>query len=227
MEQTEIHELTAAYALDALDPDDEQRYEEHLRGCRDCQEELASLWQASTALAYAVEAPAPPAALRERILDQARSERTNVVPLRRRWAAPAVGGIAAVAASAAVALGVWASSLSESVERRDALIAILADPEAAQVEIPDANGRLVVSRTRAAALVLPALARAPSGKTYEAWVIERGQSPRPAGLFRGGGARTVVRLQRPVPEGAQVAVTVEEEGGVERPQGPMLFSAQA
>ena len=74
--------------------------------------------------------------------------------------------------------------------------------------------------------MLPALERAPSGKTYEAWVIERGEAPRPAGLFRGGGPRTVVRLERPVPAGAHVAVTVEREGGVERPQGPMLFSAQ-
>ena len=38
-----IHDLTAAYALDALDAHDEERYEEHLATCERCREELAEL----------------------------------------------------------------------------------------------------------------------------------------------------------------------------------------
>src|SRR6202158_4594997 len=55
-----LHELTPAYALDALDERDVETYEEHLSGCPDCREELASLTEAATALVYAVEAPPPP-----------------------------------------------------------------------------------------------------------------------------------------------------------------------
>ena len=85
-----LHELTAAYALDALDPADEAAYEEHLAHCARCQEELALLSGAASALALAAGAADPPPALRERILDAARAERPNVVPLRPRWTAPLV-----------------------------------------------------------------------------------------------------------------------------------------
>ena len=110
MEADALHDLTAAYALDALDPEDARRYEAHLAHCSRCHDELAELSEAAGALAYATEASAPPPALRARILDQARAERPNVVPLRPRWLRPVIAA-AAVAACAAIGLGLWASSL--------------------------------------------------------------------------------------------------------------------
>src|SRR6185437_9200888 len=102
MEADALHDLTAAYALDALDSEDARRYEAHLARCERCQGELASLSESASALAYATDAPAPPADLRSRILEQARSERPNVVPLRPRWVKPFVA-VGAVAVCAAVA----------------------------------------------------------------------------------------------------------------------------
>jgi anti-sigma factor RsiW len=109
MDANALHDLTAAYALDALDPEDARAYEEHLARCERCRDELASLSEAATALAYASEAPQPPPELRARILQQAHRERANVVPLRPRWVYP-VAAAAAVAAGAALALGIWAVS---------------------------------------------------------------------------------------------------------------------
>jgi len=40
--ETGIHELTAAYALDAFDPGERSAYEAHLAGCERCRKELAS-----------------------------------------------------------------------------------------------------------------------------------------------------------------------------------------
>ncbi|MGH2450297.1 MAG: anti-sigma factor, partial [Candidatus Limnocylindria bacterium] len=85
MERGEVHGLTAAYALDALGDAAEAEYEAHLRHCERCRDELAAFQEAATALAHAAPPAAPPPALRERILEQARSERPNVVPLRPRW----------------------------------------------------------------------------------------------------------------------------------------------
>src|SRR5215212_12187645 len=110
-----VHDLTAAYAVDALDAEEAREYERHLAGCDRCQDELAELSQGAAALAYAAEAPAPPAALRESILDAARRERTNVVPLRARWTRTAQAATA-IAAAAAVALGIWAASLARSLD---------------------------------------------------------------------------------------------------------------
>ena len=84
MEANALHDLTAAYALDALDPEDVRSYEAHLARCERCRDELASLAEAVDALAYATDAPVPPPELRARILQRARDERPNVVPLRPR-----------------------------------------------------------------------------------------------------------------------------------------------
>jgi anti-sigma factor RsiW len=232
VEHDGIHELTAAYALNALDPTDEDAYEEHLRRCAECRQELASLQEAASALAYAPEAPRPPADLRTRILAEARSERPNVVPLRPRWVLPAAASVAAVAASVAVALGVWAASLSGQLddERQaragiERATAILAETDATRIPITGAQGTLVVAPTGDAALVVSGLDRAPDDKTYEAWVIEGGR-PKPAGIFDARAERTVVALTRPVPKGAIVAVTLERSGGVAQPSGTPLFTAE-
>jgi anti-sigma-K factor RskA len=232
MEADALHELTAAYALDALDERETAEYEGHLARCERCREELTGFRETASSLAYAVAAPEPPADLRERILARAVDERPNVVPLRPRWRS-FPGALAAVAACAALGFGLWSASLSRSLEaEREAndefaqAAAILADPAARRVPLSGEHGTLVVRDTGQAALVLRRLPRAPEGKTYEAWVIEGGK-PRPAGLFEGGSGPQAVVLDEPVPEGAQVAATIEEAGGVDAPRGDAVFSAAA
>ena len=223
----EIHDLTAGYALDALDADEERAYEEHLATCERCRDELAELQPAASALAFGVEAADPPSGLRERILERAAAERTNnVVPFRRRRTTVVASAFGAVAAAAAVVVGIWATSLWRELAREREALEILADPQAKPVPLRGANGRLVVASTRDAALVLSGVGRAPEGKTYEVWVIAGGK-PVPAGLFKGELGRTVVRLRTPVPSGATVAVTIEREGGFDALTTPPLFSDEA
>jgi anti-sigma-K factor RskA len=231
MEANAIHDLTGAYALDALDSDEAREYEAHLAHCERCRSELASLSETATSLAYATESPAPPAELRERILQQARGERTNVVPLRPRWVGP-VAAVAAVAACAAIALGIWAASLSSKLDNSNEKLAaqarvaaILADPAARRVAFEDGRGTLVVTPMGEAVLVMNQLAAAPDGKTYEAWVAGGG-SPEPAGTFEGGDAVVVKRLDRPVPDGAAVLITQEKDGGTDAPTSNPLLSVQ-
>src|SRR5918911_786405 len=228
MEADAIHELTAAYALDALDEREEREYEAHLARCTRCREELASFTEAATSLAYGVESPAPPPGLRDRILVQARAERPNVVPLRpawRSWTAAA----AAVAACAAIGLGIWAATLSRSLDRERSakeqqagVVSILSDPAARRFALSGSHGTLVVSRSGAGALLVSNLGPAPSGKTYEAWVIQ-GKMPKRAGTF---GAAKPFELTRPVPQGAVVAVTLERPGGGDAPANKPLTPAQ-
>jgi anti-sigma-K factor RskA len=224
MERDEVHALTAAYALDALDVVDERDYETHLRGCDRCRAELADFTETATMLAYALDAPAPPAELRERILDQARAERSNVVPLRpRRTVTYVSSAVAAVAAIVAIGVGLWASSLSSRLdEERE----FLANPEARVVALTGAPGRLIVTPEGRAAIVTD-LRQAPEGKTYEAWVIQGENAPVPAGLFDGGEERDFVKLDEEVPAGAIVALTVEDAGGVDAPTQTPFVTAEA
>ena len=227
MAQNDVHELTAAYALDALDEREQREYEEHLAGCERCRVELAELTETASLLAYAVEAAPPPPALRQRILDVVHEEGTTVVSLRpRRPALYALAAAAAAAAVIAVAVGLWAASLNGKLnDQRDALH-LLSDPHARVVDLRGADGRLVVASDGKAALVTRGLGAAPPGKRYEIWVVE-GKTPRPAGLFAGKSGGDTVLLDREVPRGAVVAVTVEDKAGADAPTQTPFITAQA
>jgi anti-sigma-K factor RskA len=219
----DLHELTAGYALDALDADEQAQYEAHLASCETCRDELQGFWQVSASLARAAGGPQPPAALRNRILEQARSERPNVVPLRRRFALPMLASAAAVAAVAAIATGIWAVGLSRDLNNANDQIRVLGDPNAQVFETAKGEANLVVTPSGEAALVVRMLAPAPAGKDYQIWVFENGV-PKSAGLFERPG---VARLTRPVEPGQTVAVTVEPDGGLDAPSGAPLFTASS
>lgn len=234
MEPEAIHDLTSAYALDALDADEAAEFEEHLRHCERCQAELAGLQEATSQLAYAAPPVAVPAALRDRILEQARAERSNVIsfPHARRRTTWVLGAAAAVAAAVAIGLGIWAAMLHSDLgtersanNRLADAIAVIGAPGTAHVDLTGANGSLAVGQSGRGVLVISDLKKAPTGKTYEAWVI-RGTKPSPAGTFRGGG-NTIVPLSRLVQPGSVVAVTVERKGGVDMPTTTPFISAKA
>jgi anti-sigma factor RsiW len=217
----DLHELSALYALDALADDDRARFEAHLAECEDCRRELASLKDTGATLAFAVEGPAPPSALRGRIVEAARAEPQNVVPLRRRSIGTSVAAaIAVVATAAAVGLGIWAATLHHSLAHDRTAVRVLGDPSSHRVALSGANGELVVARSGDAVLAvrLPAL---PKGKTYEAWIADG--SVRRAGQFSGG----TFALTRRVGTGARVMVTVERSGGVDAPTSQPIISARA
>jgi anti-sigma-K factor RskA len=234
MERQGIHELSSAYALHALDSDEERAFEEHLAHCDECREHVAAFQETAAAMAYDGGSTSPPAALRGRILAEARSERkVEQLRERRRWAFPATAGVAVAAACTAVALGIWSLALSSSLsderaalDRAERTVSALAQTDATRIPLSGAEGMLVVNRAGEAWLVVSGLEAAPSDKTYEAWVIEDGDAA-PAGLFHGGGSPTIVKLSRQVPDGSAVAVTLERAGGADEPTAePVLTSAQ-
>ena len=199
----DVHDLTAAYALDALDANEAEAYERHLSQCEQCREQLAELSQTAGSLAFGAVAPAPPPRLRAAIVDAVAAERSNVVPLVRRRRL--TRGIAlAAAAAACIAVGFALSSVHSSRER---LV-----------------GVVVLGANRTATLHVSGLAVAPHGKTYEAWVIPAGGTARPAGTFRGGTSGSTLRLRAALPPRAVLAVTLERAGGVSSPTTSPILS---
>ena len=223
------HELSAAYALDALEGPELEAYETHLAGCERCREDVASFRATASALAYDVDLPPPPETLEHRILAAARAERPNVVPLRQRLAFPAVA-LSAVAAVAAIAVGIWAVHLSNSLDRQKqirndqkSVIDVLSD--CSRTPTQGSSGAICVAPTEKAVLIADGLPAASRDKTYEAWVIT-GKRVQPAGLFHGGAGRKYVLLTKPVRAPAKVAVTLEKRGGVSAPTTAILLQAQ-
>jgi anti-sigma-K factor RskA len=229
----ELHDLVAPYALDALDDDERTSFERHLVACDQCGAQLVDLQEATTALAYATEGPEPPRELRERILQAATQDNgARIIEFpRRRWLLPAVGAAAALAAVAAIAVGLWAATLKSdldserSARRAEAKAIALLASDAERRPLSGGRGALLLASDGSAALVTCDLATAPEGKTYEAWVITT-EVTRPAGLFRGGDDCDVKILTRPVPREATVAVTLEGEDGADQPTSKPLFAAR-
>ena len=232
MEQEMEHEQAAAYALDALDDDERTTFERHLATCERCRDELSGLRAAVDALAEDVPPVDPPPELRNRILEAARAERQNVVPLRSRRPTQPLVWFAAAAAAAAVVLGVWGGLQSHSLGNERAArqadrraLAILGDPDAHVTAFKGGNGRLAVAPDGTAVLAVSNLPPPPDGKTYEAWVID-GNKPVRAGLLPDGGTEAIL-LARPVQAGSTVAVTIERSGGVDTPTNSPIMTASS
>jgi anti-sigma-K factor RskA len=200
MTNDDLHELTAAYALDALDAQEREAFETHLRDCDDCREQLASLAGTVSALAYATEGPVPPADLRDRIVVAARAEPPKVVALRPRRTR--LYAATALAAAAAVGLAIGLS------------VALSGGGPSNQLA-------LKLQPSGSAQLTARGFDPAPTGKVYEIWQIRDGK-PRPAGVFRGGD--TFVTDMGNVPKGTVVAVTLERAPRAQKPTLPILAS---
>jgi anti-sigma factor RsiW len=151
-----VHEQAAAFALDALDAEESTEFERHLGSCPGCEDALEPLRFVAAALAFAGDLPAPPPALRLRVLEVGAA----VIPLHRRWR----GQLVAAGAVAAACL----------------VLVALPQPW----HDGEARATLLVGPSREAVLVVRHLPAPPAGRAYEAWIVDRGHIA-PAGLLHG------------------------------------------
>lgn len=237
-------EFAASYALDALDPEDRAAFESHLAGCPDCRAQVASYREVAGALALGAPALEAPAALRARVLAQARGVRpiTSRQPLpagdRRAWLA--------TAAALVLALALGALYLAERSEHDD----VLASSAEAHLKLAAAQERLAANDSMISALLAPDvqtavlasegrppsarlfhnrernlvvvtvfdLAPAAAGRTYQVWGIAGTQAVS-IGTFNTQPNRSAVLTFR-VPLGARYqvsAITDEPAGGSPQP----------
>lgn len=220
---SDIHALSGAYAVDALDDIERAQFERHLAGCDTCRDEVDSLREASALLAETT-ALAPPAALRARVLAGIETVRPlpPVIPLpveRRRRRFPALVAAAAVVtllgAGGVVIAQPWNDEPSQTIS---ATQQVLDAPDAETYTKKAVSGGMVTV-TRSASLnraVLQAkgLAPLPDGKVYALW-LQHGDHMVNAGAITSGDA-TVLMTGDPVTASAS-AISVEPGEGAEEP----------
>jgi anti-sigma-K factor RskA len=226
---SDIHALSGAYAIDALDDIERAQFERHLAECAECRAEVEGLREAGSMLAEAVSA-APPPGLRDRVLADIKTVRplppvTVPVTEKRRRFRP----VALVAAAAAViALGAgavvwqpWADETSQSPQLSAAdQIRQAPDAEEYTQSLPGgAEATLLRSRElNKAVLVTENMPPPPAGKTYELWLNQEGVGMVPAGLM--DATKTEVPLDGDADTAIGAGITVEPEGGSEEPTLP-------
>ena len=220
---SDIHHLTGAYALDAVDDVERARFEQHLAECEDCRAEVASLREAAGLLAETSAVTAPPS-LRDSVLSgisQVRPlppvvERTPVV--QRRWFPLLVA--AAVVAILGVGAAIWqpwAPSEDPSLTAAERVLTA-ADAQSVAVDLGEA-GRATVTRSESvgkAVITTEDMAPAPAGKVFELWLQDDQGAMIPAGLMPPGEDNQVV-LEGDAAAATAVGITVEPEGGSPEP----------
>jgi len=110
----DLHTLTGAYALDALDSASETaRFSRHLSRCQSCAAEVRGFREVATAMAFAATTEAP-AAMREQVMTAAARTRqlppeirTHARPRRTRGSAPWIPWLSGAVATAAIAVAVF------------------------------------------------------------------------------------------------------------------------
>lgn len=192
---SEIHALSGAYAIDALDDIERAQFERHLADCVECRAEVDSLREAA-ALLPETTATAPSDALRERVLAGISTVRplpplTVEPPARRRPRFRPAALVAAAAAVIAVGAGavVWQpwedeTSQSPTLSAVDQVLQA-EDAEEYVQEFPDGS-KAVLTRSRSlnkAVLATSDMAPPPDGKVYELWLDHEGIGMVPAGLM--------------------------------------------
>ncbi len=223
-----MEEMVTAYALGALEPEEQETVSAHIEACASCRELLNRLSMAAAAIPLAVAEVRPPSRLRTQILSAAagsppgeRAERVSarVLPLQRlrtgqrssqpRWQWPSWAANAAVAVLAVglLGLGAWNVNLQQQLNRPPTSHQILGQGEMAGSQATVTT----VSQDRLALVSFEKMPQAPAGKVYELWLIADDGRPLPAGVFTPDqrGTYTLV-VNRDVRGVRKVAVTLED-----------------
>jgi anti-sigma-K factor RskA len=226
---TEIHALSGAYAVDALDDIERAQFERHLAQCAECRAEVASL-RSTAALLAETSATPPPEGLRERVLADIATVRplppavpTGAAPRRRFRPAPlaaAAAVIAAVAAGGIVVADPFGEDTSQNQVSAVDQVLQADDAERYTKSIDGSEATLVRSPSlNKAVLVTKDMAPPPEGKVYELWLDHEGVGMLPAGLMAQGGEQRLL-LEGDPATALGAGITVEPAGGSDEPTLP-------
>ena len=222
MSTHDIHALSGAYAVDALDDVERAQFRQHLAECPECRGEVVTLQEAATLLG-GLDASAPPPALRDRVLADIKTTRPlppevpGPAARRRPWLRPLV---AAAVVAGTVGLGtvvvdqVRTDGTSQS--QLSAADKVLGAPDARTVSaaLPGgARARIVHSASQGkAVLITSSMPAAPKGKVYELWWQSPTGDMIPAGLMT-----DAYSFDRDATAAKGVGLTVEPVGGSKAP----------
>lgn len=239
------------YALGALDGEDRQALETHLRDCPHCQQQLAAARQSTALMGLAAPPVAPPPQVKAALMDKVRAEKRSpaaqFAPLKtgkKHWGLRFSLGFGLAAAALAFATyelakqdlerGRQLQQLQAQVARDAAALQALGQvtgaPDSAQITLlqqpggPPGQAHVLYNARMGLAVYSGQIAPAPSDKSYQLWLVPSSGAPVDAGLVDANqqNGAVVVRLT-PGLAAKAFAVTLEPLGGRPQPTGPKVL----
>jgi anti-sigma-K factor RskA len=235
----DLHSLSGAYALDALEPGAERdRFTRHLSRCQSCAGEVRGFREVATAMAFAATAEPPPG-LRDQVLAAAARTRqvppevapggSHARPRRARSRVPWVPWLSGVVAAASIAAAVifglaqahTQDELNQVRAQNQAISLLLSSPQVTLLSKSTTKGgvaTVVLAAARHQLVVvtsgLPAL---PSGQVYQLWLIGKTKTTSAGLLPPAQTGKTPPVLASGVVKGDTLGLTVEPAGGSAQP----------
>ena len=218
---SDIHKLSGAYALDALDDFERARFDQHLSTCDDCRAEVAEMRETAALLAE-ITTVAPPASLRVSVLSGISQVRPlppetsrRAVAASRRFPLLVAAALVIIAGFGAIAWQPWSADETQLSATEQVLQA--KDAKRVSVDLGDVGKATVVRSVshNAAVIVSEDMAPAPEGKVYELWLWS-GDKFVPAGLMPDDSDQTIL-LEGDAAVAGAAGITIEPDGGSEVP----------
>lgn len=225
----DVHALSGAYAVDALDDIERAQFERHLVECAECRHEVDSLRAGASMLAE-LSPVTPSPDLRARILAEVATVRplppqvVEVRPVRRRF--PALVAAAAAVVIVGTGIGFAFDTVKDAVTTDSSDVLDISAAERV-VSAPDAEryihrladgSKATIYRSKdlgQAVIVTEGMADPGEGKVYELWLDHDGEMV--AAGFMPEGPDNTVLLSGDAANADGVGITVEPEGGSPEP----------
>jgi anti-sigma-K factor RskA len=214
----ELRDDYELHALGLLEDPERSALEEHLRtGCATCTAGVKRAHEMNTAILGMVPDAVPSRGLRGRVIASVGGGSNRSLWSRLAVPAAAVAGFVI----ALLLFRALPEKDTPEIARMRQVIDLLNDPQTKAVTFaPGPRGRVLVNKDRGVLLIANNLPALPQGKTFELWVIPKGGTPKPAGLFRPDASGNAVHVASGVVDVATlgaVAVSVEPEAGSASP----------
>ena len=225
------------YALGALDGAELNEFETHLRdGCAICEAYVRETRETLMLLHRTITPMAPPASVKNRILDDIGREKVAPLvakqrPTGRRWQVM-TGTIAAGIIGVVIGATYYRNHYEPRHTLYTSVINLLRDPATRDHTLhgagptPQAKGRFLWNESGEGHIFATNLPTAPEGKIYAVWTIAQNSAPRYVGTIKtdadgqGGLHINASRGDKPI---ETFAVTLEPEGITAAPTGPMVL----
>lgn len=244
---SDIHTLSGAYAVDAVDQVERTRFERHLQTCPDCRVEVDSLRETAALLSSLEELTAPPPGLRDRVLaeiatvrplppvigtghdiapSQGRPAAPPRIPRPRRYRGMGLIGLVAAASVAVAGIGaaVWQPWRIDAPEQGPgqtltATDRVLTAPDAREVSLTLGEAEATVVHSRSVGRAVLITKRMPPAPAGKVYEL---WFQTPEGEMEPAGIMPraedqTVLLEGDGSEAEAVAITVEPAGGSSAP----------
>ena len=227
-----------AYALGALGKDEASGLRVHLQTCQVCQAELARYQQISDGLLTALQPRLPPPDIRKNLVARLTEKKA---PARRQpiWSFRQIAaslvllsllGTNLLAFKQIHDLRQQHNQLAAELEKQHTILGMLAvSTEIHPVSGNGFSGNLLLDREKNLAYLLTwNLPPPPEGQIYQIWLIDPQGAEVDAGSFRPESDRpftsAALSTSRTFVEYVGIEVTVEPEGGSEKPTGEQVLN---